>query len=133
MRNRPRHNVSRVRSRDTQPELAVRSALRTMGLRPLATETGLPSKPDAVLNASRTAVFVHGCFWHRHQGCRFAYTPKSNVHFWTTKFAANVRRDARVARKLRRLGWRVITVWECQTWDRDKLVRLLRGRLRLSP
>jgi DNA mismatch endonuclease (patch repair protein) len=67
-----------------------------------------------VLPKYRTVVFVHGCFWHRHKGCRFAYTPKSRVAFWQEKFRSNVERDRRNARALRRLGWKVVTVWECQ-------------------
>jgi DNA mismatch endonuclease (patch repair protein) len=78
-------------------------------------------------------VLVHGCFWHRHSSCRFAYTPKSNVAFWTQKFAGNVARDRRTARALQALGWRVVTVWECQTADVDRLTTLLAKRLALSP
>jgi len=70
-------------------------------------------------------VFVHGCFWHRHRDCRFAYTPKSNLRFWERKFAENVERDRRTTRKLRSLGWKVVTVWECETRDRDRLLRRL--------
>jgi DNA mismatch endonuclease, patch repair protein len=108
-------NMSRIRGRDTQPERAVRSALHRAGYRFRLHRKDLPGRPDIVLPKHRTVVFVHGCFWHRHPGCRFAYTPKSRADFWAAKFLANVERDQRNRRDLRRLGWRVITVWECQT------------------
>ena len=108
-------NMSRIRGRNTQPELAVRSALHRAGYRFRLHRKDLPGRPDIVLPKHRTVVFVHGCFWHRHPGCRFAYTPKSRVAFWQKKFDDNVARDRRNVRALRALGWRVITVWECQT------------------
>lgn len=83
----------------------------------------LPGTPDIVLPKYKTVVFVHGCYWHRHRGCQFAYTPKSRVDFWERKFAENVRRDRTVRRQLRRLGWRSIVVWECQTRAPEKLTR----------
>ena len=107
-------NMSRIRGRDTQPELAVRSALHRAGYRFRLHRKDLPGRPDIVLPKHRTVVFVHGCFWHRHKGCRFAYTPKSRVAFWQKKFDDNVERDRRNVRALRALGWRVVTVWECQ-------------------
>lgn len=74
----------------------------------------MPGRPDLVLPKYRAVIFVHGCFWHRHHGCNLAYTPKSNVAFWTRKFESNVRRDRRVRQLLRREGWQVVTLWECQ-------------------
>lgn len=106
--------MSRIRGRDTKPELAVRSLLHGMGLRFRVCRRDLPGTPDIVLPGRGTVVFVHGCFWHRHKGCKGATTPKSNVGFWTAKFDANVARDARNRRDLRKLGWSVLTVWECQ-------------------
>lgn len=106
-------NMSRIRGRDTAPENLVRSTLHRAGYRFRLHRRDLPGRPDIVLSKYRTVVFVHGCFWHRHAGCRFAYTPKSRVDFWTAKFHANVERDRRNAFALRRLGWRVVTVWEC--------------------
>lgn len=133
----PQHrswNMSRIKSRDTAPELSVRSALHRLGFRfRKATGEKLPGKPDIVLPKHRTAVFVHGCFWHRHKGCPFAYTPKSRTSFWASKFAGNVKRDARAIRKLRRLGWRVITIWECKTKDADALRSWLASRLLNAP
>lgn len=107
--------------------------IHRLGLRFRVQCKNLPGKPDAVLKRHRLVVFVHGCFWHRHRKCKYAYTPKSNLPFWTTKFSANVERDKRKASELRRLGWRVITIWECQTKDRVRLEKRLRTLLGLSP
>jgi DNA mismatch endonuclease (patch repair protein) len=107
-------NMSRIRSRDTNPERILRSLLHRRGFRFRLNSIRLPGNPDIVLTRYRAVVFVHGCFWHRHSGCRYAYSPKSNLHFWDAKFAKNVVRD-RIARRLLRLaGWRVFVVWECQ-------------------
>lgn len=114
-------NMSRIKSRDTKPERIVRSLLHRMGFRFRLHRKDLPGGPDIVLPRYKTVVFVHGCFWHRHKNCPFAYTPKSRAEFWHQKFSGNVKRDARAARNLRRLGWRVVTVWECQTRLEEKL------------
>ena len=126
-------NMSRIRSRDTGPERIVRSVLHRLGFRFRLEGRKLPSRPDVVLPKHGVVVFVHGCFWHRHSGCRFAYTPKSRINFWATKFEANVARDRRSSRALRALGWRVVTVWECQTADVDRLASWLERRLSVSP
>jgi DNA mismatch endonuclease (patch repair protein) len=110
--------MSGIRGRDTKPELIVRSFLHRAGLR-FRLHAKLPGKPDLVLAKHRTAVFVHGCFWHRHEGCRFATTPKTSAAFWRDKFAANVRRDTRVQQQLEELGWRVLVIWECQQGERE--------------
>ena len=117
--------MSRIRGTDTTPERLVRSALHRLRFRFRLSKSRLPGRPDVVLPRHRTVVFVHGCFWHRHRDCRFAYTPKSNLRFWERKFAENVERDRRTTRKLRSLGWKVVTVWECETRDRDRLLRRL--------
>ena len=122
-RERRSWNLSRLRSRDTAPEKQVRSALHRAGYRFRLHSKLLPGRPDIVLPKYRTVVFVHGCFWHRHTGCRYAYTPKSRVAFWNAKFESNVERDRRNARELRRLGWKVVTVWECEA---DRPQRWLR-------
>lgn len=113
--------MSRIRGRNTSPERLVRSVLHRMGYRFRLHGRDLPGRPDIVLPKHRTVVFVHGCFWHRHPRCRFAYTPKTRVGFWTGKFEENIERDRRVRRRLRNLGWHVIVVWECQTTDREAL------------
>ena len=124
-RERRSWNMSRIRGRDTKPELLARSVLHRLGFRFRLNQAKLPGKPDVVLTRHRTVVFVHGCFWHRHRGCRFAYTPKSNLPFWTLKFGENIARDRKATRALRALGWRAIVIWECQTSDRLKLTRHL--------
>lgn len=119
-------NMSRIRGADTAPERLVRSVLHGLGLRFRLHRADLPGRPDIVLPRWKTVVFVHGCFWHRHPGCRFAYTPKSRRDFWLKKFEDNVSRDVRNAAALEEAGWKTIIVWECETGDRDRLA----GRLR---
>jgi DNA mismatch endonuclease (patch repair protein) len=119
-------NMSRIKSRDTRPELFVRSLLHRMGYRFRLHRSDLPGKPDIVLPRHKLIIFVHGCFWHRHKGCRFAYTPKSRVEFWECKLGGNVERDIRVRKALRKLGWRVVIVWECELRNAAKLEARLR-------
>ena len=125
--------MSRIKNRDTTPERVVRSVLHRMGFRFRLHGRKLPGRPDVVLPRHRTVVLVHGCFWHRHARCRFAYTPKSNLPFWLRKFEENVARDRRAAKALHAHGWKVITVWECQTGDIDQLTRILARALTVSP
>jgi DNA mismatch endonuclease, patch repair protein len=110
--------MSGIRGKDTKPELIVRSFLHRAGLR-FRLHTKLPGKPDLVFPKYRAVVFVHGCFWHRHEGCRYSTTPANNAEFWQEKFAGNVRRDARVKQKLEELGWRVQVIWSCQLNERE--------------
>jgi DNA mismatch endonuclease (patch repair protein) len=105
--------MSGIRGKNTKPEITVRKFLHQKGLR-FRLHAKLPGKPDLTFPKYKTAVFVHGCFWHRHEGCRFSTTPKNNADFWQKKFAANVERDARATAQLEELGWRVLIVWECQ-------------------
>ncbi len=114
-----------VRSRDTVPEIRVRRALHAAGLRFRLQRRDVPGRPDIVIPARRIAIFVHGCFWHRHPGCARTRTPKTRVTFWTEKFAANERRDSVVAREIVESGWRQIIVWECDTADPERLARLV--------
>ena len=107
--------MSGIRSENTRPELIVRRLLHADGFRYRLHDRSLPGSPDLVFRSLRTAVFVHGCYWHRHPGCRLAYQPKSRTEFWEKKFADNARRDRAAQKELRRLGWTVIVVWECQT------------------
>ncbi|MDE3799575.1 DNA mismatch endonuclease Vsr [Sinorhizobium meliloti] len=106
--------MSRIRSSNTSPELALRRALHALGFRFRLHRKDLPGKPDIVLPRHRTAIFVHGCFWHRHDGCKVASTPKSNTEFWIKKFDRNVARDVQARDVLEAQGWRVIVVWECE-------------------
>lgn len=125
-------NMSRIRGRDTEPEKAVRSVLRRMGYKLRLYVKELPGKPDIVLPRRKTAVFVHGCFWHRHTRCKYAYTPKTRVVFWKHKFVENVERDKVVRRLLRRAGWKRVVIWECETADAARLRRRLRNLLRTN-
>jgi len=122
--------MSRIRGRDTGPERAVRSMLHRMGYRFRLHRTDLPGKPDIVLPRHQTVIFVHGCFWHRHKDCRYAYTPKTRARFWLNKLEQNSQRDRSVRGELRRLGWRVITVWECNLRTPDKLCRRLKRSIK---
>lgn len=102
-----------IRSKDTQPELLVRRFLHGRGFRFRLHAANVPGRPDIVLPKYRAVVFVHGCFWHRHPGCRYAYEPKSRADFWKAKFARNIERDREVRQVLLDAGWRVMVVWEC--------------------
>jgi DNA mismatch endonuclease (patch repair protein) len=106
--------MSGIRGRDTKPELVVRKYLHAHGLRYRIAPKNLPGKPDIVLPKYRAVVFVHGCFWHRHAGCRYTATPATNPDFWQRKFYANVARDRRAYEQLTDLGWRVLIIWECE-------------------
>jgi DNA mismatch endonuclease (patch repair protein) len=118
--------MSRIRSKDTRPELAVRAGLQLLGIRYRLHRKNLPGNPDIVIPSQATAIFVHGCFWHRHR-CRLGRaTPSSNIAFWETKFAANRLRDRRSVKALRALGWRVVTVWECTARKPQRLVAALK-------
>jgi DNA mismatch endonuclease, patch repair protein len=120
-------NMSRIRGADTKPERIVRSLLHQSGYRFRLHRKDLPGRPDIVLPRYQAAILVHGCFWHRHKGCRFAYTAKSRQDFWKQKFTENVERDRRNLRALRKLGWRCLTVWECETRNPERLrARMIR-------
>jgi DNA mismatch endonuclease (patch repair protein) len=105
--------MASIRSRDTAPELLLRRALHALGYRYVLNDRRLPGRPDIVLPKYKTVIFVHGCFWHHHKGCKIASTPKTNTEFWQKKFARNVDRDARAVAELTELRWRVLIVWEC--------------------
>ena len=116
--------MARVRSKDTKPEMAVRRYLHNRGLRYRLHRRDLPGCPDLVFSSRRIAVFLHGCFWHRHPGCRKTTMPASRVKFWRNKFEATVERDAKVQEKLRLGGWTVLVIWECEVTPKG-LDRLL--------
>lgn len=113
--------MSRIKSGNTKPELVVRSLLHSMGYRFRLHRKDLPGKPDIVLPKYRSVIFVHGCFWHRHHKCKYAYNPKSNMDFWQKKFKANIERDVRVIKELKDLGWNILIVWECEIKDMEIL------------
>jgi DNA mismatch endonuclease (patch repair protein) len=107
--------MAKIGPRDSEPELAVRRFLRAHGIGYRLHGKGLPGTPDLVLRGRRVVIFVHGCFWHRHPGCRYATHPGPRPEFWQAKFAGNVERDARKSAELEAAGWRVLVVWECAT------------------
>lgn len=107
------YNMSMIKSTGTKPEEMVRKYLFSKGLRYRKNVKTLPGKPDIVLRKYKTVVFVNGCFWHGHKGCRFFVMPKSNIEFWTEKISKNIARDKVTNIELENLGWNVITVWEC--------------------
>lgn len=114
-----------VKSKDSRAELAVRRTLHRLGYRFRLHRTDLPGKPDIVLPRHRVVVLVHGCFWHQHRRCKRAARPTSNTAFWNRKLDRNEARDRTNGRRLRSLGWRVVTIWECQTADPTRLERRL--------
>lgn len=118
-------NMSRIRSKDTSPEMRVRSYLHKAGFRFRLHEKNLPGRPDIVLPKYETVIFVHGCYWHRHPGCKLAYMPKTRVEFWQEKFRQNVERDRVKKDQLLESGWTVLTVWECMSKDDNKLREVL--------
>lgn len=120
--------MSRVRSRDTKPEMAVRRIVHGLGYRFRLHRKDLPGKPDIVLPRHRAVIFVHGCFWHRHHDpdCALARMPKSRLEFWEPKLEANRLRDVRNKEALEALGWRVLTVWECEVMDPFRISGIVR-------
>jgi len=113
--------MSRVRGKDTKAEMQVRRIVHGLGFRYRLHRKDLPGCPDLVFPARRKAIFVHGCFWHRHQGCRLARLPKSRLEFWQTKLESNRQRDVKTLRSLANLGWKVLVIWECQLNKRERL------------
>lgn len=113
-KNKRSECMSKIRSKNTKPELVLRKALFARGFRYRVNVPNLPGKPDIVLPKYQTVIFLHGCFWHRHEGCKYAYTPKTNTKFWIDKITSNAERDKVNLQKLTALGWNVITVWECE-------------------
>ena len=116
--------MASVPQKDTTPEMAVRRYLHSRGLRYRLHHKLLPGRPDIVLARFRTVVFVHGCFWHRHSGCRRTTSPKNRAGFWEEKFQRNMERDAAKERELRNMGWRPLVIWECETKDKSALKSL---------
>jgi len=123
-------NMSRIKGGDTKPERLVRSVLHRLGFRFSLRRRDLPGRPDIVLIRYGTAIFVHGCFWHRHKNCRNSVLPKTRQEFWLAKLNGNVERDKRNLMALKRLGWKVLTVWECEVEDEPRLSRKLFAKLK---
>lgn len=113
--------MSRIGGRNTRPEILLRTALRERGMGYRLHSRDLPGRPDVVMRGARLAIFVHGCFWHRHPGCPRSTTPKTRTEFWDAKFRANVTRDRRQTDALLRAGWSVGVVWECEIMSKDDL------------
>lgn len=127
------HNMSRIRNKNTIPELLLRSFLHRMGFRFRLHRKDLPGKPDIVLPKYKTVIFVHGCFWHRHSGCKRATTPSTNTEYWEEKFRKNVERDEKNRVELEALGWQVMVVWECEIKNaetREKTLNRIFSELR---
>ncbi len=125
-------NMSRIRGRDTKPEMIVRRLLHKNGYRFRLHRKDLPGKPDIVLSKYKVVIFVNGCYWHRHPSCKYAYTPRSRVDFWKAKFEDNVKRDKAAQTALQELGWKVVIIWECETKNIDSLTRQLKREFTLA-
>ena len=124
--------MARFRAKDTKPEILVRRALHRHGRRFRLHRRDLPGTPDIVLPRDRMAILVHGCFWHAHEGCALSRVPRTKPEFWREKFERNRARDARVSAELTALGWRVVTIWECEARS-DDLDAILEGHGLLKP
>jgi len=122
--------MAKVKSKNTGLEKGVRSLLHSLGFRFRLHRRGLPGTPDVILPKYRTVILAHGCFWHRHPGCKLAATPASNTDFWREKFAKNVERDAKQIAALEQVGWKVVVVWECELKDTPRLAARLIQELR---
>jgi DNA mismatch endonuclease (patch repair protein) len=119
-------NMSRIRSENTKPEILVRSKLHRSGYRFRLHVKNLPGKPDIVLPKHNSIIFVNGCFWHRHKGCKYAYNPKSKVKFWNQKFTQNIERQEEVTKQLRKLKWKVLVIWECEVNNEKTFKKIFR-------
>lgn len=114
------YNMSRIKGKDTKPEETVRKYLFSKGFRYRKNVSTLPGKPDIVLPKYKTCIFVHGCFWHKHEGCKYFVWPKSNEEFWKDKLEKNVARDKNEQAELEKMGWHILIVWECQLKKKNK-------------
>lgn len=117
--------MANVRSANTKPEMIVRRVAHGLGYRYRLHVSSLPGSPDLVFPQMKKVIFVHGCFWHRHDGCSRTTTPKTRAEYWNAKFSANVARDAAQAKALRELGWKVLTIWECETREQPALRQMI--------
>ena len=126
-------NMSRIKSANTKPEMAVRSILHKLGYRFRLHRKNLPGSPDIVLPKYNSVIFIHGCFWHRHKDCKKAYTPKTKRSFWEEKFKTNIERDIKVKKELKSDGWRVFVVWECELSYIESVSKELEKFLKNNP
>ncbi|WP_268995510.1 very short patch repair endonuclease [Microvirga roseola] len=128
-----RENMQRIKAKDSVPELAVRRTLRALGVHYRLHVRNLPGSPDIVIRRRRLVIFVHGCFWHRHPGCRRAYVPSTRTEWWLHKFQTNVDRDNRAIAALLEKGWKVFVIWECETKNQEILDKVVRNILAECP
>jgi DNA mismatch endonuclease (patch repair protein) len=122
-------NMSRIGRKDTRPEKIVRSLLHRLGFRFRLHRRDLPGTPDIVLPCHKTVIFIHGCFWHCHEGCKDSGIPKTNTKFWQEKLNKNMERDKKNSKNLKSLGWNVVKIWECETKDLDTLTQRINFEL----
>lgn len=123
------YNMSMIKGSNTKPELIIRKYLHRKGFRYTLNNNKLPGKPDIVFKKYSTVIFVHGCFWHAHENCKYYKQPKTNTSFWINKLSNNIARDKKHARELLDRGWNVITVWECETRDKSHITQTLNAIL----
>ena len=123
-------NMAAIKSKNTKPEIAVRKMLHALGYRFRLHRKDLPGSPDIVLPKYKTVIFVHGCFWHRHENCKYASTPKTRKEFWETKFKVNVKRDKEIQEKIKNIGWHSVVIWECEIKNKDILINELKEFLK---
>jgi len=121
--------MSRIKSKNTEPELSVRKAVSQLGLRYRLHKSNLPAKPDIVISKKQSIILINGCFWHQHKGCRRKSVPKSNLAYWVNKLKKNVIKQKKDIKALKRLGWRVLVVWECETKNVQRLEKRLENYL----
>ena len=122
-------NMSAIKSKNTKPEIKVRKVLHSMGYRFRLHSKDLPGSPDIVLPKYKTVIFVHGCFWHRHENCKYASTPKTRKEFWNKKFTENKKRDSEIQEKIKNIGWQSVVIWECEIKNKELLINRLQNIL----
>jgi len=122
-------NMSRIRSTNTRPELIVRLLLHKMGYRFRLHRKDLPAKPDIVIPKFKTVIFVHGCFWHKHKRCVDGHIPASNRNYWKSKIDSNVKRDKKNLKELKKMGWSVLVIWECQCKNANKIINIIESHM----
>ena len=124
-------NMAAIKSKNTKPEIAVRKMLHALGYRFRLHRKDLPGSPDIVLPKYKTVIFVHGCFWHRHENCKFASTPKTRKEFWENKFNENMKRDKNNFKELKKLNWNLLVIWECETKNINLLKKKFHQKLEI--